>query len=194
LTIRTGRRGDISTSHRALVAICCAAIVACGESDTSRSGSAAIDSPSPGTGRTFTANRVAGIPFDPTAVHSGDRIGALTLESIEVRAAYDSTRVGTARFSGQLELSGWTVRHPEADLRDRDLCFEADSTSAARLPRWRGDERRAWFCFGNQADAKRMLGPPSDSTWATIIIDRFNIHRGLSDEVNSARLAVVLGQ
>jgi len=118
----------------------------------------------------------------------------MTLESIEVEVAIDSTRIGTARFSGQLELSGWTKRHFEADLRDVDICFEADSTSAARMPRWRGDERRAWFCFENQTEARRMLGPPSDSTPTTVIVDRFNLRRGLTDEVNSARLVRVPGQ
>lgn len=139
----------------------------------------------------LTGNRVAGIAFDPLAIRAGDSIGSLTLNSIGVRIALDSTRVGTARFHGQVELSGWTKRNHDADLRDVDVCFEADSTSAAQMPRWRGDERRAWFCFENRTEAKRMLGPPSDSTPATVIIDRFNIHRGLSDEVNSARLVRV---
>lgn len=162
----------------------CASILGCG--DSPRSETEVV--------RILTGNRVAGIQFEPMTVRPGERIGAMTLDSIEVRVAFDSTRVGTARFSGQAELSGWTLRHPEADLRDVDLCFEADSTSAARLPRWRGDERRAWFCFENQTEAKQMLGPPSDSTPATVIIDRFNLRRGLTDEVNSARLVRVPSQ
>ena len=58
--------------------------------------------------------------------------------------------------------------------------------SAARLPRWLGDERRPWFCFENRDAAARALGPPSEGVQATIVIERFTIHRGGSDEVNSA--------
>src|SRR3712207_7969887 len=67
------------------------------------------------------------------------------------------------------------------------VCFEADAESAARLPRWGGDDRRPWFCFENQAQARRALGPPSDGVKATVVIDRFVIHRGLSDR-KSTRL------
>lgn len=133
----------------------------------------------------LTGNRIAGVRFDPTEVAVGARIGTMSLDSIEVRTAHDSTRVGTARFSGVVELSGAKLRHFESD--SDALCFEADSASAARLPRWAGDERRSWFCFTNRAAAQSALGPPGDSTRATIVIDRLTIHRGLSDEVNSAR-------
>lgn len=177
-----------------LAVLWCAAIVACG--DASRTETRSVDSATPapappktvGNSWVLTGNDVAGIVFSPTKIRIGERVGELTLESIEVRATPDLTRVGTARFRGEVVLSGATLRHPEADLRERDLCFEADSVSAARMPRWAGDERRAWFCFENQAEAQRLLGPPSEGTNATIIVDRFNIHRGLTDEVNSARL------
>jgi hypothetical protein len=142
--------------------------------------------------RILGGNRVAGILFDPTSVRAGDRVGTMTLDSIEVRVAYDSTRVGTARFRGSLELTGAPIRHFEVDVTDR--CFEADSAGASKLPRWRGDERRAWFCFRNQSDARRLLGAAGDSARRTIVIDGFTIHRGLSDEVNSARLVRVTGR
>jgi hypothetical protein len=142
--------------------------------------------------RTLGGNRVAGVVFDPTSVRAGDRVGAMTLDSIEVRVAHDSTRVGTARFRGSLELTGAPIKHFESDVTDR--CFEADSVGASKLPRWGGDERRAWFCFQNQPEARRLLGAAGDSARRTIVIDRFTIHRGLSDEVNSARLVRVTGR
>jgi hypothetical protein len=121
-------------------------------------------------------------------VKDGTNVGALVLDSITVRRALaDSAYVGTARFSGAIELSGWTLRNPDPDLYRVLTCFEADSSSAARLPRWSGDERRAWFCFSNRAEAARAIGPPSEGVGVTIVVDQFTIHRGLSDEVNSAR-------
>ena len=150
-------------------------------------GGAAIDVLSHGTPR-------PGIRFDPADVRRGTRIGALSVDSIEFRRTPDSTLVGTARFLGEIALGGWTMRHPDPDAYRVVTCFEADSTSAAQLPRWAGDERRPWFCFSNHAEAARALGPPSDGVRATIVIDRFTIHRGMSDEVNSARFLRRLGR
>jgi hypothetical protein len=129
-----------------------------------------------------------GIRFDPTKVKRGSSVGALVVDSLFTQLAIvDSTWVGTARFRNEIELSGWTLRNPDPDLYRQLTCFEADSSSAARLPRWEGDERRAWFCFANRMEAAQALGPPSEGVPATIVIDRFTIYRGHSDEVNSAR-------
>jgi hypothetical protein len=161
----------------------------CGETrrTQSRTGdSIAIEKPHPTPPpQVLTGNRVAGIRFDPTGITAGTRLGSMSLDSIAVRTAFDSTRVGTAWFSGAVELSGAKLRHFDSD--SDALCFEADSASAARLPRWEGDERRSWFCFSNRTAAQAALGPPGDSARATVVIDRLTIHRGLSDEVNSAR-------
>lgn len=134
-----------------------------------------------------------GVRFDPATLQPGTSVGALVADSVASRVTpIDSTRVGTARFRGEIELNGQTMKHPDSDVQA--VCFEADSLSAARLPRWQGDERRPWFCFTNDAEARRALGPPSDGVGATVVIDRFTIHRGLSDEVNSARLVRAVRQ
>ena len=145
-------------------------------------GAAEIDVVAHGTPR-------PGVRFDPAKVRRGSTVGELVVDSIVARqAAADTVFVGTARFRGAIELSGWTMRHPDPDAYRVVTCFEADSASAARLPRWAGDERRAWFCFSNRAAAAQALGPPSAGVPATIVVDQFTIHRGLSDEVNSVRL------
>jgi hypothetical protein len=167
-------------------------VVGCSEKpSTQTSDSNSPANPRPAVpARVLTGNRVAGIRFDPTAVATGTKLGAMTLDSIAVRTAFDSTRVGTAWFSGSVELSGAKLRHFDSDVDA--LCFEADSASAARLPRWEGDERRSWFCFSNRRAAQAVLGPPGDSARATVVIDRLTIHRGMSDEVNSARFVRAL--
>lgn len=129
----------------------------------------------------------SGIRFDPAKTAPGDAVGVLTVDTIVSRLVFDSIHVGMARFRGRVEVSGWTLRNPDPDLYRVMTCFEADSSSAARLPRWAGDERRTWFCFTNRAQAARSLGPPSEGIRATIVIDEFTIHKGMSDEVNSAR-------
>ena len=128
-----------------------------------------------------------GVVFDPDRVRVGDTIAGLVVERISAHhTPMDSTLVGTAAFRGRIELAGSTMRHPEADAT-MDICFEADSASATRLPRWAGDRRRAWFCFSNAAVAARALGPPRTERPAHIVISHFVIHRGLTDEVNAAQ-------
>lgn len=129
-----------------------------------------------------------GIRFDPATIRPGDSVGVLVLDSVVARRnLVDSTRVGVARFRGRLELSGRVIRHPNEDLRGETACFEIDAESGARLPRWLHDERRAWFCFTNPREAAAALGPSDAEVEGTIMIDDYTIHRGFSDEVNSAR-------
>lgn len=128
-----------------------------------------------------------GIRFDPSSLRPGQRIGALVADSVSAQlTVVDSTYVGYARFLGELELTGRIVSHPDADLREVTTCFEADSVSAARLPRWSGDERRPWFCFENQGEAERRLREARADSVLTVVIERFTINRNLSDAVNSA--------
>lgn len=135
-----------------------------------------------------------GIRFDPGSRHRGDTVGVLVVDSVAAqRNMIDSTYVGVASFRGQIELSGRTIPHFDSDLRSESVCFEADSASAARLPRWLHDERRSWFCFSNPAEAQRALGPPGTELDAMIVVEDFRIHRGLTDEVNSARFVERVG-
>lgn len=132
-----------------------------------------------------------GVRFDPATARPGDSVGVLVVDTIVAGpTVVDSTLVGMARFRGRIELGGRMVPHPDDDLRGESVCFEADEESAARLPRWLHDERRAWFCFSNPADAVAALGRAAGAAGdpgVTVVIDQFTIHRGLSDEVNSAR-------
>ena len=161
------------------------ALAACGEErQTETSRVATIRS---ATTASLAAPSQPGIRFDPVALRPGTPVGELVAESVDARRTpLDSSYVGVARFRGRMRLSGWTLRNPDPDLYDVAVCFEADSASASRLPRWSGDERRPWFCFGNRHDAARALGPASEGVPATIVIERFTINRGLSDQVNSA--------
>jgi hypothetical protein len=134
-----------------------------------------------------------GVVFDPSRVRAGVSIAGLVVERVTAsRAVADSSFVGEIAFRGEVELSGRTLPHFEADASDA-ACFEADSASAARLPRWAGDRRRSWFCFSNTSEATRALGPSRAERPARIVIADFVIHRGLSDQVNSARFVRIVG-
>jgi hypothetical protein len=128
--------------------------------------------------------------FDPSATRRGDTILTLVADSIAAQRTPSGELVGIARFEGSVVLSGHTFSHP--DGADYPFpCFEADTATARRLPRWAGDTRRPWFCFENRDEAKTRFGGPEPNKPATIRIDRYTIHRNLSDAVNSARLIEV---
>ena len=131
-----------------------------------------------------------GVRFDPIRIRPGDSVAGFVVDSVARRRAYDSTLLGDVRFRGEVALTGRTMRHPDhPDFLA--VCFEADSASGERLPRWQGDERRAWFCFEDRERAERLLAPPGVEREASVVVDRFTIHMGMSDEVNGARLVRV---
>jgi hypothetical protein len=130
-----------------------------------------------------------GVPFDPESLRVGDSVAGLRVARLRVERASDSSAVGSVWFAGTLRLRGRTMRNP--DEGSAGPCFEADSASAERLPRWKGDGRRPWFCFENAGDATARLGPASAARAAEITVDRFTTHRNLSDAVNEGRLVAV---
>jgi hypothetical protein len=166
-----------------LVFIATLGVAACGTSNRDREADPALADPDPAG----AVRARIGVIFDPGRVRAGDSVAGLVVERVTVsRAVVDSSFVGDIAFRGEIELSGRKIPHFEADVSGA-ACFEADSASAARLPRWAGDRRRAWFCFSNVASATRALGSSSAGPPVRIVISDFTIHRGLSDQVNSAR-------
>jgi hypothetical protein len=166
-----------------LVVAVAVALAACGTNDRDRSADPGTADPDPAG----AARARIGVIFDPSSVRAGDSVASLVVERVNVsRAVVDSSFVGDIAFRGEIELSGRKIPHFEPDVSGA-ACFEADSASAAKLPRWAGDRRRAWFCFVNVQQATRALGPSSTGPPARVVIADFTIHRGLSDQVNSAR-------
>ena len=126
--------------------------------------------------------------FDPANLRRGMEVGELRVDSSDVVWGEGVGEwVGTVRFAGEIRLRGTVVPHL-ADPAQRATCFEADSASGRRLPRWPGDERRPWFCFDDPDAAERMLGAPDSTRSRTITVDRFTTVRAFTDAVNSARL------
>jgi hypothetical protein len=111
-----------------------------------------------------------------------------------VQLALDSLPSGRARFTGEIELEGEYRPHfdyPEVNVP----CFWADSASWVKLPRMKGDSRRQiWFCFRNQEEAIRQLGPPGTRAATTIVIDSFTTHVTRSDVWDEATLVRVTGK
>ena len=131
-----------------------------------------------------------GITFDPATLTRGTKVGTLTADMLTVSKASDSSLVGSVRFDGELTLTGRAIPHFDSGVNE--VCFEADAASAAGIPRWIGDKRRSWFCFTNQPEAQEALAALREVRPATVVIDRLTVHRGLTDQVNSARLVRVV--
>ena len=133
------------------------------------------------------------LAFDPDSLGDGDTLGTMVVARRELRVDHEGRWVGTVHFAGEATLSG--RYHPHFDYPEvRSTCFEVDDSSAVRLPRFAFDERRVWFCFENQEDVARSLGPPGSSGDATIVIDRYSTIRSFTDAVDGARLVRVLSR
>ncbi len=128
--------------------------------------------------------------IDAVTVAPGDSVRGLVVDSVAVSMAYDSTAVGTVKLRGEFVIVGQITAHPDTELNA--LCFEAESVSKFELPRLQGDNRRPWFCFSNISDARRLLAPFTPGRMYRVVLDQFTIHRGLTDQTNSARLRHVL--
>lgn len=128
------------------------------------------------------------LSFDPANLRRGAEVGALRVDSTDVVWSEELGEwVGSVRFTGEVRLRGTAVPN-FADPEQRGTCFEADSASGRRLPRWPGDARRPWFCFEDGRAAAELLGGPDSTRRRTIVIDRFTTVRAYTDAVNSARL------
>ena len=178
--------------HLLILVLCCGGVTACRAADR---GAVAESAAAPDPDPAGAARARVGVIFDPLAVRPGDTVAGLVVTRAEVqRAAADSTAVGTVAFEGELSIAGRLIPHFDPDAAARAVCFEADSGSAARMPRWAGDRRRPWFCFTNPARARATLGETTDSAESLRLrVADFTIHRGLSDQVNSARFVRAVG-
>src|SRR5687767_15129723 len=164
-----------------------AVAVSCGRPAARDEGRAGAGSETPAEPRRITF----GAPIvDPARLRLGDHVGGLVVERIEANRGLDSTYTGVIVFRGGIELTGSVLPHFDSDVKT--ICFEVDTASAARLPRWPDDVRRPWFCFENDSTARRALGPPEARRRARIVVDRFTNAWAPTDVVNTARLVRVL--
>ena len=67
------------------------------------------------------------------------------------------------QYKGDVTLTGTYLRtlDPEyLEYMGDAICFEPDKKSSALIPRPKGDERIAWFCFSNFEQAKKTFKLP----------------------------------
>lgn len=179
--------GRVMPAGIALAAVALVLAPACRPADRPRPSGAAANAPAErGTPRRTYPG--APVISQPGQLRAGDTVAGLVVDSVAATwGAGAGEWVGLVRFHGRVRLAGHRVPHFDADVHA--VCFEADSQSARRLPRWPDDERRPWFCFSNTAAASRLLGATDTLERVTIVIDSFTTVRAFTDAVNSAWLA-----
>lgn len=129
--------------------------------------------------------------LDPAGAEVGDSVLGLRIVALDVRPSLADSAgwAGRVEFEGAVTLSGEIRPHP-AYPDVQDVCFFPDAASAARLPRFPGDERTSWLCFVDGEGARRSLGP-GPAGHATVTADRFVYHFAPTDVHNTARLVRV---
>ena len=81
-----------------------------------------------------------------------------------------------------------------------NVCFYPNATSAKLLPRPKTDQRLAWFCFSNTAQAKKMFHIPTKRTTsqcratgtATVDVRQYQVYLEQSSEFDIAILQKVV--
>lgn len=76
---------------------------------------------------------------------------------------YQKDISGFQIYKGNVTLTGTYSRtlDPEyLEYMGDGICFEPNKTSSALVPRPKGDERTAWFCFSNFEQAKKIFKLP----------------------------------
>jgi hypothetical protein len=76
---------------------------------------------------------------------------------------YQKDISGFKHYKGDVTLTGTYSRtlDPEyLEYMGDGICFEPNKTSYALIPRPKGDERTAWFCFSNFEQAKKTFKLP----------------------------------
>ena len=76
---------------------------------------------------------------------------------------YQKDVSGFKHYKGDATLTGTYSRtlDPEyLEYMGDAICFEPDQKSSAHIPRPKGDERIAWFCFSNFEQAKKTFKLP----------------------------------
>lgn len=67
------------------------------------------------------------------------------------------------QYKGDVTLTGTYSRILEPEYLEYmgdAICFEPDQKSSVHIPRPKGDERTAWFCFSNFEQAKKTFKLP----------------------------------
>lgn len=102
----------------------------------------------------------------------------------------------------EVKLAGSWERRTDADTRrvlGDAVCFHPDEKFESALPRPAGDERRAWFCFSNRAQAMKAFGVPAfgkgcgSRGTATVTVSGYSLGKG-EEAVDRARLERVLAK
>ncbi|HUP89077.1 MAG TPA: hypothetical protein VM100_07005 [Longimicrobiales bacterium] len=132
--------------------------------------------------------------FNPITINEGDTVAGLILAK---RDAVNNPQspvgaTGSFQFRGEVELHGGYRAHfdyPEV----QKPCFWVDREDWRKLPRAAKETRIVWFCFANDEQVIKQLGPLSkDTTRAAIVIDDYTTNLFESDVWDTARLVRVL--
>ena len=112
---------------------------------------------------------------------------------------YQKDSPGFKHYKGDVTLTGTYSRtlDPEyLEYMGDGICFEPDQKSSVLVPRPKGDERTAWFCFSNFDQAKKTFKLPdsikkgycSYEGKATITIKDYNLFIEETEGFDSTQL------
>lgn len=106
-------------------------------------------------------------------------------------------------YEGSITVSGVYTLYEEDSFFGEQLCFDVNDSTGYLVPRDphlygsnNGDNRKPWFCFSNQAEAKQMLEVSAVNETvsgdATIVISQYVVDKLEGGVYDTAQLDVVV--
>ncbi len=129
------------------------------------------------------------IKFDVTKAKLGDKVGAMTIASLNpfISSNIISSDDAVVKFKGRVTLTGELYHSTGGELGDDVFMQNLDPSSLAKMPSMIGDNRSIWFNFTNPNDVKKIFQNGQNNTKnVTITIDNYTIVSFLREVVNSA--------
>jgi hypothetical protein len=139
----------------------------------------------PETNKIPTSNK-----FKLEDVKVSDKIGDMTIVSVDPFSKFMDPNSNSPvssdnviiKYAGQIQVNGNYTYYKEGEgiLADIVCMDNLDQASLAKFPIMEvspGNERTTWFCFSNDAEAKKQFGPVGRRGKATVVIDEYtNVH------------------
>lgn len=149
---------------------------------------------------TTSADTIANNVFDLATAQVGDKVGTMTITSIEPFFPKSSDTVSETnakvQFSGEASITGsYTYNANSPFFGGEILVFTYNQSGITELPLIKGDNIRSiWLTISGQN--KEMLGISSQeqSGSATITISNYSLNRGQGEVMSTADLVEVVNK
>jgi len=124
--------------------------------------------------------------FNPLDVSLRDKVGDMTITSINIDNIEGYGVTGVMTFQGKLSLDGTYEIYENHDVYGNGIVFSPTAESSSKLPLMSHDNRPIHIIITNQDLMKELIQTKSSSNEISIVISEYTIKHGRDYTVNEA--------